>query len=505
MKILPVEAIRQADAYTIKNEPIASIDLMERAARACYEWLKKRLDNQRRVVYFCGMGNNGGDGLAIARMIARFNYNGEVFIVHHSDRKSDDFLENEARLREIRTVQVTDLKEAGSIPSIGPGDVVIDAIFGSGLSQPVTGLAADVIRCINSSGAMVISIDIPSGLFADRHTDEKEGAVIHAGYTLSFEFPKLSFLFPENDKRVGEWEILSIGLDRGFISGISVKNHLTTLADVRPLLRQRMKFAHKGHHGHALIISGSHGMMGAAVLASRACLRSGVGLLHAHVPAAGVSVMQTAVPEAMLSIDVNNTFFSAHPRLEPYTAVGIGPAIGTSTETQNALKLLIQDISVPLVLDADALTILGENKTWLSFLPKNSVLTPHPKEFERLTRKARHDFERNELQREFCMKHGVYVVLKGAHTSVCGPDGVCYFNSTGNPGMATGGSGDVLTGLITGMLAQNYPALHACVLGVYLHGLAGDLAARKTGYNALIAGDIACYIGKAFTRLEKIG
>ncbi len=505
MKILPMEAIRQADAYTIKNEPIASIDLMERAARACYEWLKKRLDNQRRVLYFCGMGNNGGDGLALARMIARFNYNGEVYIVHHSDRKSDDFTENEARLQEIRTVQVAGITEGDRLPSIGPGDVVVDAIFGSGLSQPARGLAADVIRHINSSGALVISIDIPSGLFADKHTDDKEGAVIQADYTLSFEFPKLSFLFPENDSRVGEWEILPIGLDRGFISGVPVQNHLTTKADVWPLLRQRMKFAHKGHHGHALLISGSYGMMGAAVMASRACLRSGVGLLHVHVPAAGVTVMQTAVPEAMLSIDGSETAFSAHPRLEPYTAVGIGPAIGTSQQTQNALKLLIQDVTAPLVLDADALTILGENKTWLSFLPKNSVLTPHPKEFERITRKARHDFDRNDLQREFCVKHGVYVVLKGAHTSICGPDGVCYFNSTGNPGMATGGSGDVLTGLITGLLAQNYSALHACLLGVYLHGLAGDLAARKTGFNALIAGDIAEYIGKAFTRLEKQG
>lgn len=498
MKILPVEKIREADAYTISHEPVPSIDLMERAATACYHWLRRRIDNNRRVLVFCGMGNNGGDGLVIARLLGQYNFNVEVYIVRHSDNFSGDFKINYNRLKTVKTVMSAELKEGDPLPVIYSHDVVIDAIFGSGLSKPLSGLPAAIVRHINSSEALVVSIDFPSGLICDFHTDEKAGPVVRADFTLTFQFPKLAFMFAENDSFVGEWEVIPIGLSPEFIAQVTVKNHYILKKDVKQLVRKRTKFAHKGFYGHALLIAGSFGKMGAGILASKACLRSGVGLLHTHTPQAGFSVMQTAVPEAMLSIDEDERCFSKVPDLSMFTAIGIGPGIGLNEKTKKALKLLIQNAAVPMLFDADAITILGENKTWIPFVPKNSVFTPHPKEFERLAGPAENDFHRNQLQREFCIKHGVYVVLKGAHTCICSPDGTCYFNSTGNPGMATGGSGDVLTGLILGLLAQRYHPLDACILGVYLHGLAGDLAAKKFGMESLIAGDIIDFIGKAY-------
>lgn len=501
MKILPVEKIREADAFTIANEPVKSIHLMERAAKKCYKWLKKRVDPARPVKIFCGIGNNGGDGLVIARLMAGYHEDITVFVVRYSDKSSEDFQINYDRLRQVSGVKLLDISENDLFPEIDENDVVVDAIFGSGLSKPVQGFPAKIIRHINGSKAMVVSIDMPSGLFCDGHTDIKAGAVVQADYTLTFQMPKLAFMFPENDSMVGEWVVMDIGLSEDFIQKTITKNLLVTREFAGSLIKPRTRFAHKGHFGHALLIAGGYGRMGAVVLASRACLRSGVGLLHAHVPAKAVNIMQIAVPEAMLTLDQDEECFSALPDIATFTAIGTGPGLGFDEKTKKGLKLLIQNSGVPLVLDADAITILGENKTWISFLPKNSILTPHPKEFERLVGKASDDFHRNKLQREFCIKHGVYLVLKGAQTCICGPDGTCYYNTTGNPGMATAGSGDVLTGLILGLLAQNFHPLNACLLGVYIHGLAGDLAARKQGLEALIAGDIVENLGKAFKEL----
>jgi ADP-dependent NAD(P)H-hydrate dehydratase / NAD(P)H-hydrate epimerase len=500
MKILPVEKIREADAYTIANEPITSVDLMERAATSCYKWLRKRVDSQRRVMIFCGLGNNGGDGLVIARLMAMNHYHVEIYIIRYSEKCSDDFQVNYNRLKEPGSIEIKDLRDGDVLPTILPEDVVIDAIFGSGLGKPVVDFPARVIRHVNSSKALVVAIDMPSGLYSDEHTDTKAGAIIQADFTLSFQFPKLAFMFAENDSYVGDWKIIDIGLQTGFIQKSEVKNFLLTRKMAATLLKPRTKFAHKGHFGHALLIAGSYGKMGASVLASKACLRSGVGLLHAHTPAKGYHVIQTAVPEAMVTIDPDEDCFTVPPDLAPFTAIAIGPGIGLSVKTKKALKLLIQNSAVPMLFDADALTILGENKTWIPFVPKTCVFTPHPGEFERLVGKARDDFHRNRLQREFCIKYNVYLVLKGAQTCICSPDGVCWYNTTGNPGMATGGSGDVLTGLILGLLAQKYHPRDACLLGVYLHGLAGDLAAEKQGMEALIAGDIVGQLGKAYKK-----
>jgi len=503
LKILSVEQVRQADAYTIANEPIASIDLMERAATQCFKWIHKKKPAGKTIRIFCGTGNNGGDGLVIGRLLAQKDYKVETYIVRFSDKCSDDFSVNLHRLQELRNVQVGEIHQDDTLPEISPGDLVIDAIFGSGLTKPVQGFAAKVIDHINASGAVVVAIDIPSGMFADQLPDPKAGSIIQADYTLTFQMPKLSFLFAESESFVGEWEVLPIGLHEDFIASEVSGYFVTEPDDVAPLLKARRRFSHKGTFGHALLIAGSYGKMGAAVLAAKGALRAGVGLLTVHVPDKGCKIIQTAFPEAMVSLDEDPEVFSGIKESGTYNAIGIGPGIGVDSKTQGGLKLLIQNSSLPLILDADALNILGENKTWLSFLPAGSILTPHPKEFERLAGKSSDSLERLEMQQAFSKKYNVFVILKGAFTSITNPEGNCYFNPTGNPGMATAGSGDVLTGILLGLLAQGYSPLSTCLLGVYLHGLAGDLAAKKLGFESLIAGDIIAHLGKAFQTLYR--
>lgn len=501
MKILSAAQIREADAYTIANEPVSSTALMERAASACFEWIVKHFDKSHSFKIFCGVGNNGGDGLAIARKLRNDGYNTEVFILRFSNKCSEDFLINEKRLDGLK-IKITDLSEESFHEFGAPGknekQVIIDAIFGSGLSRPVTGFAAEIIKKINKSESTVISIDIPSGLFCENNAGNTRENIIKANFTLTFELPKLAFFFPENGENVGEWKLIPIGLDQEFISETAGKFFFITRKTACRILRPRKKFSHKGTYGHALLICGGYGKMGASVLAARACLRSGAGLTTAHIPECGYEVMQTSVPEAMVSVDESDQFITGHPHLEKFSAIGAGPGLGAEKQTGNMIKLLIQNSPAPLVIDADAINIISENKTWLSFLRRQSIFTPHPKEFERLVGKSSDDFERLEMQIAFARKFNSYVILKGAHTSIACPDGEVFFNSTGNPGMATGGCGDVLTGILTGLSAQGYSLKETCVLGVYIHGLAGDIAAEKKGFEALIAGDLIDSLGEAF-------
>jgi NAD(P)H-hydrate epimerase len=503
MKILDVNKIREADQYTIKNEPIASVDLMERAGKNCVKWIKKRLRDKQPVRVFSGPGNNGGDGLVIARHLAEKGYDVQVIVVLFTDKFSDDFQINLSRIEAIKQVSVIKLKEAKDLPAIPEGSLIIDSIFGSGLNRPVSGLAAKVIDYINNvSEAVVVSIDIPSGLFADRLSDPKKGAIVRADYTLSLQLPKYSYMFAENELFVGELHIIPIGLHEEFLRSVTARALLMDKYEVRPLLKKRFRFSHKGTYGHGLLIAGSYGKAGAAILASQAALHSGIGLLTTHIPSKAVNPLQTATPETMLSIDEHESCFANLPELDRFNAVGIGPGLGTDKLTQTAFKLLIQSVKQPMVIDADALNILSENKTWLSFLPAGSILTPHPKEFERLAGKSGNSMERVSRQIDFAVKNQVFVVLKGAYTSIATPTGKLFFNGSGNPGMATAGSGDVLTGIILGLLAQNYPPLEAALLGVFLHGFAGDLAAEKIGQEALVAGDIVRYLGKAYRKLH---
>ncbi len=511
MKILPVPLIREADAYTIQHEPIDDIDLMERAASKCFQWLETNLDKTQKIIVFCGSGNNGGDGLAIARMLIQTGFHVEVFVLQGPEKMTPSCMINYERMQAIggaksvmadRAGVLHIINKSGEFPEIGFHDIVIDAIFGSGLSRPAEGIAAEVIHHINSSGARIIAIDVPSGLFCDTTTHTgHQPVVIRADYTLTFSPPKLAFFFPENDRFAGDWQLLDIGLMQSFLDSAVVHNFMQTRSDIQPILKKRNKYSHKGNFGHALLICGSTGKMGAAVLSARACLRSGAGLVTVHIPRSGVSILQTAVPEAMVSIDCDEDTYATVPDLSVYSSIAIGPGLGQSAKSAAALKLLIQNTRVPVIFDADAINLLAENKTWLGFIPKGSIFTPHPKEFERLVGKSSNDFDRNQLQQDFSVRHQCYVILKGAHSAVTGPDGCCYFNTTGNPGMATGGSGDVLTGIIAGFMAQGYSSLESCQLGVYLHGLSGDIALSANGCEALIATDIITNLGKSFQTL----
>ena len=514
MKILPVEKIREADAFTIENEPIDSVDLMERAASKVYEWFMKRCKTKEvSVKIFCGIGNNGGDGLALARMLFFTGIIPQVFVVRYSDKMSRDCEINFTRLKEDTEVPMYDIFSEDDFPQIYDNDIVIDAIFGSGLNRPIEGFTAELIKYINKSNAIKIAIDIPSGLWESQRDNEttrqqvetqslrdaesqSQGQsqspdfIFKADYTLSFQFPKLAFMFPEYDAFVGKWEVLDIKLHKDFIDNVETLNFFTTEDVVKPIIRKRTKFSHKGTYGHALLVAGSSGKTGAALLAAEACLRTGVGLLTAHLPKDALLPMQVYLPEAMTSIDKSSTHCTEIKDILPYTAIGVGPGIGKNEETVTLLKKIIQEATQPLVLDADALNIIADNPTWLSFLPDNTILTPHPKEFDRMFGMTNNSFERLELQRKMSVVHNIIIVQKGAHTVITFPNGTCFFNSTGNPGMATAGSGDVLTGMILSLLAQRYTPQEAALLGVYLHGKAGDDAANEIGENSMIARDI---------------
>lgn len=497
LKILTAPQIRALDAHTIAEEPIASIDLMERACRAFVSWFMEHFDNSHTVAIVCGTGNNGGDGLGVARMLKDWGFAVRVWIVKGSVTESIDFKINLDRLKHS-DVALSEITGEPQCSLFEGHDVLIDAVFGSGLSRPPEGLYAQVITCINTTNACRVAIDIPSGLMADQATT---GPAVEARYTVSFQVPKLAFFFPSSYKYVGEWSLVDIGLSRDFIKQTETPNSYVLIRDVRKMLRKRSKFDHKGSYGHALLVTGSLGKMGASVLSARATLRAGVGLLTVHTPQAGVTILQTAVPEAMLSIDDHAAHFAGSVSPERYTTIGIGPGLGKEPETVKAFRKLLENFPHPMVIDADALNMLGENRELLHLVPPGSILTPHPKEFERLVGPWQNDFERLEKQKQLAARLQSVVVLKGAYTAIAAADGKVYFNSTGNPGMATGGSGDVLTGILTGILAQGYDTLQATLLGVYLHGSAGDLAAKEKGMNGLIASDLIDFLSGAFARL----
>lgn len=505
MKIFLTEQIKEIDDFTIKHEPVASIDLMERAAGQVFKWITERYGRSDRFVVFAGPGNNGGDGLALARMLAAERYDIEVHYVNFTDKTSPDWGKNRKRLEAEAKIRLNNLTNTDQFPVISSGDIIIDAIFGSGVTRQVEGLAGDVIKMINIADATRISIDIPSGLFCEDNSKNSRECVIKANYTLSFQFPKLAFMFAENAACVGEWVVLPIGLNGHAIINTPSPYYFLSVKDVAPLIKTRKRFDHKGNFGHGLLVSGSSGKMGAAVLGANAALRTGIGLITCHIPSSGISILQSSVPEAMVKHDKSSEYVSIIGITDSFTAVGIGPGLGTEPESQKALYNLLTECKKPMVIDADALNILSLKKEWLSLLLPGTILTPHPKEFERLAGKTYDGLARLKRQNEFSKQYNCVVILKGANTSVATPEGKVFFNSTGNPGMATGGSGDVLTGIILSLLAQGYTSENAAVLGVYLHGLAGDLAAGESCFESIIASDIINNIGKAFNRIRESG
>jgi NAD(P)H-hydrate epimerase len=497
LKILSTQQIKQLDQYTIENEPVASIELMERACHAFTDWFLLHFKPIKKIGVVCGTSNNGGDGLGIARMLKEVGFPVKVWIVRGAVKDSEDFKANLKRLGS--KVPVFEIITDQDKNLFGGCDVLIDAIFGSGLSRPTDGIYAQAINCINATDAVRVAVDIPSGLMADSHSS---GTIVKADYTITFQLPKLAFLLPENADFVGEWHVVDIGLSKKFLNEVDADKFYLDAKSVKKILKSRLKFAHKGNYGHALQLAGSKGKMGASVLAARAALRSGVGLLTVRVPASGNVIMQSSVPETMTSIDAHEDHLTDFPAGLPYETIGIGPGLGQHIDTVKMLKKLFDQYRKPVVLDADALNILANNRELLPLIPPNSILTPHPKEFSRFVNDWKNDFERLEMLKNFSASIKSVVVLKGAHTTIALPDGRLYFNSTGNPGMATGGSGDVLTGILTGLLAQGYSSSDTAILGVYLHGLAGDLGVREFGMNSLISGDLIAYLPAAFKALQ---
>jgi NAD(P)H-hydrate epimerase len=498
MKILRSSQIKEVDEFSIQNEPIESIDLMERASLQISNWILNNISLKRQIKIFIGPGNNGGDGLAIARQLHSKSYHVNVFILRITDKLSPDSQTNLNRLNDISKISISDLHSISDFPAINSNDIVIDGLFGSGLTRKLDGVTKNLVNRINNSNAEIIAIDMPSGLFGENNSDNDKNAIIKAKTTLSFQMPKLSFLFSENNEFVGDWEILPIGLNQEIINRLKSNYYFIDEKFVKGLRKSRNKFSHKGTYGHVLMVSGSYGKMGAAILSTKACLKTGSGLVTTHIPKCGYQIMQTAIPEAMLSIDWSDIIISNIPNTENYTSIGIGPGIGTKMNTIKALSNLFDKVDNPMVIDADGLNIISENKDLVNKIPKNSILTPHPKEFERLVGSSLHDFEKIEKQISFATENKVIVVLKGAYTSIAFPDGDIYFNTTGNPGMATAGSGDVLTGVILSLLGQGYNPKEAAIFGVYLHGLAGDIAETKVGQEALIASNIIENIGNAY-------
>ena len=502
MKLFTCNQIAEIDQLTMILEPISSIDLMDRASMAVADWIINNLGNKHPFWFFAGPGNNGGDALAVARMLAFAHFNCTLFIADFGKELKGDPAINLERLKDQNLVLIKRIDLETAIPEIPSTVIIIDGLFGSGLTRPLDGLAAEIVKKINLSHAQVISIDIPSGLMGEENSQLDLSTIVKAKHTLTFQFPKISFLFPENYQYTGNVKVLPIGLSTEAMCQIKSDYNYLTQEFISGKIKKRDKFSHKGTFGHALLIAGSYGKMGAAVLASKACLRSGVGLLTSHIPRLGYEILQNSVPEAMASIDPSDSVFTKFPDVNSFSAVGIGPGLDKKAVSLNALQELLYSKPTKMVIDADALNMLAANQELYRLLPPNTILTPHPKELERLVGVSANSFKRLQVQLQFSEHYKVIVVCKGAHTCITFPNGEVYFNSTGNAGMATGGSGDVLTGIILGLLAQSYSAEEATLIGVYLHGLAGDLAAAKFGQQAMIAGDIIKQLGAAFLQLE---
>lgn len=503
IKIFNASQIKDIDNCTITNQGIESIDLMERASLAVYELLLQRLDPKLPVFVFAGPGNNGGDALAISRMLLLNHYYLQIFLVNPEDKLSPDCAINKERMKPLIPLRI--IREEKDIPAIPQKCSIIDGLFGSGLNRAVGGVYHELIKKINDSANKVYSIDMPSGLFVENNTDNNPDAIIRAEEVFTFQSPKLSLLLPDNNPYFRKTTIVDIGLCEKCMDELPSDYYYIRKEDISPLLLPRELFSHKGNYGRALIVAGSFGKMGAAVLAAKACLRSGIGLLTMHIPRSGTDIMQTAVPEAMVDADTSDTHISNIDLtdIEKFT-VGIGPGIDKKETTKDFLISFFRKYRQPVVLDADALNLIAKNEYLRDNIPPKSILTPHPTEFERL---AGHNFtnayERLQAAREFASVHDVYIVLKGAYTAIITPEKKVYFNPTGNPGMATGGSGDVLTGIITSLLAQKHTPVNAALIAVYLHGYAADLAVKQISERSLLPSDIIECIGKAYRVLEK--
>lgn len=504
MKIFTAKQLQELDAYTVRNEPIESYDLMERAATAMTKVLLSRFGEKRKYIVFAGPGNNGGDALAIARMLAVKGATIDAYIFNTGKRISENCAANVTKLSGMKTVRVTEITKQFDLVPLSADDIVIDGLFGNGINKPLAGGYASLVNYINAQDATVVSIDVPSGLMCEDNTFNVLSNVIRADITLSVELPKLSFFLPDTGHLAGEVINVPIGLSREYIDINKTPYTTQSPEDVAPLLMRRDAFGHKGVFGHGLLIAGSYGMAGAAVMAARAAMRSGIGKLTVHIPSSCLDIMQISVPEAVLSIDSGLKYFTRAENAVTYDAVAVGPGLGNFHDTATALIEEVRNCPRPLVIDADGINILAEHRTWLSQLPRNTILTPHPGEFARLIDSKLSGYAALEAARNMAMKYQFYIVLKGHYTAINTPTGHTFINCGGNSGMATAGSGDVLTGIILALLSEGYDAGDACRLGVAIHSLAGDMAAAELSQEAMTASDIVSHLPGAFLRMHEL-
>lgn len=500
MKIFTGSQLRELDRYTIEHEPVASINLMERAALAVTRAIKAAYPATMPTKVFCGPGNNGGDGLAVARMLAESGYSVSAFLFNITGKLSPDCATNLERLKACRhDVSCLEVHDEFDPPVLGADTLVIDALFGTGLSKTLSGGFASLVKYINRSAATVVSIDMPSGLMTEDNTYNVRANIIRADLTLTLQTKKLAFMLADNQPFIGRLETLDIQLSAEAIDSMRALYTIQDDDDIRRLMKPRDAFAHKGSMGSALLVAGSAGMAGAAALAAKACLRSGAGKVTVHTPSCNNIILQISVPEAIVHSDIDDRRVSEAVPTDCYNAVAVGPGLGQNESTAIALISQIRRTKVPIVIDADALNIIGSHRAWVQQLPQGVIMTPHPKELERLCGAATTgDYERLSKARQMAESLQAYVLLKGHYSALCCPDGTVTFNTTGNAGMATAGSGDVLTGIICGLLARGYKQDEACRIAMYLHGRAGDLAAEDLGQESLIASDIINYLPKAF-------
>ena len=503
MKIFSKEQIYEGDKITTERQGISSTDLMERAGTQIFNWMHLRMQGAQVPIHvFCGIGNNGGDGLVLARHLITHGYNVNTYVINYSDKRSKDFLVNYDRIKHVTKKWPILFTDDSDLPAINQDDIIVDAVFGIGLNRPVIKWVKHLFQHFKNSKAFTLSIDIPSGLFPDQ-VPKNENDVVWANYTLSFQTPKLLFFLPETAKYTVQWEVLDIGIDPEYLYKTETAYELIGKLEMLPIYIPREKFSNKGQFGHCLIVGGSYGKIGAVTLASKAALSSGAGLVTAFIPKCGYQILQTSIPEAMVITDsdeekITNIKFDIEP-----TVIGFGVGAGTDDKTTAAFEIFLKTNKTPLVIDADGINILANKKTLLKRLPEQTILTPHPKELERLVGKWKDDFDKLEKVKVLSKKYKLIVVIKGANTITVFED-KGYVNTTGNPGLATAGTGDVLTGIITGLIGQGYKPLVATLFGIYLHGKAADIAVEYLGYQSLIASHVIEALGKAYVDLFKM-
>ena len=509
MKVLSAAQMRLLERLSIESDNVTSLDLMERAARAITDAICRRWESSHRFVVFAGPGNNGGDALAVSRMMVTAGYNVEVFLFNVKNALSPDCETNRKRLMAMAEDKKTggrlvfhEIQRGFDFPELRQTDIILDGLFGTGLSRPLDGGFASLVKAVNAAGNAVVAIDIPSGLMSEENSYNDTARIIRATLTLAIHRPKPSHLMPENEPFVGELAVLPIGLSEEKEAQITSTFNISEREQMAALVHSRPRYAHKGMMGHALLMAGSKGMAGAAIMAAKACLRGGVGKVTVCTSAVNVLPLQVSVPEAIVQISGG---IIDEQSLATYQAIGMGPGMGTEDMGSVMLRVM-RSVQSPLVLDADALTLIGQHREWLERVPAGTVLTPHVGELERIIGHHKDGWVRLQHACELARTYGLNVLVKGHYSAVIKANGEVWFNPTGNPGMATAGSGDVLTGLVTALLAQGYETSDALRLAVWVHGRAGDIAVERVGCEeALIATDIIDAIGDAIGELKDGG